>query len=120
MGYSIELYSDFSRAGKTYIPFPDSRNHRNLIDDLAKEEIRERLRLVWTDPMALDPSRHSARVTRNMAERLAALARSLESAGHSPESVTHFLMRVIFTAFAEKLFEKLTVRQADRVSFGYA
>jgi hypothetical protein len=103
VGYSIELYSDFSRAGKTYVPFPDSRNHRILIDDLEREEIRERLRLVWADPMALDPSRQSARVTRNMAERLAALARSLEADGHSPERVAHFLMRVIFTAFAEDM-----------------
>ncbi|HEX8096562.1 MAG TPA: type IIL restriction-modification enzyme MmeI, partial [Pyrinomonadaceae bacterium] len=74
VGYSIELYSDFSRAGKTYVPFPDSRSHRVLIEDLAREEIRERLRLVWADPLALDPSRQSARVTRDMAERLAALA----------------------------------------------
>jgi len=103
VGYSVELYSDFSRAGKTYVPFPDSRSHRILLEDLAREEIRERLRLVWTDPLALDPGRQSARVTRRMAERLAALARSLEAGGHAPERVAHFLMRVIFTAFAEDM-----------------
>ncbi|HZI20615.1 MAG TPA: DNA methyltransferase [Pyrinomonadaceae bacterium] len=103
VGYSIELYSDFSRSGKTYVPFPDSRSHRVLVEDLAREEVRERLRLVWEDPLALDPGRQSARVTREMAERLAALARSLEAAGHAPERVAHFLMRVIFTSFAEDM-----------------
>lgn len=101
VGYSIEIYSDFSRAGKTYVPFPDARSHRILIDDLTRDETRERLRLVWTEPMALDPSRRSARVTRVVAERLAALARSLEDSGYEPERVANFLMRAIFTMFAE-------------------
>ena len=26
VGYSIELHADFSRSGKTYLPFPDARN----------------------------------------------------------------------------------------------
>jgi hypothetical protein len=101
VGHSFELYSDFSRAGRTYLPFPDARSHRISIDDLARDEIRERLRLIWIDPLALDPSRRTARVTREMAERLADLAHSLEQTGHSPESVANFLMRAIFTMFAE-------------------
>lgn len=103
VGYTFELYSDFSRAGKTYVPFPDPRSHRILIADLEQEEIRERLRLLWTEPLALDPSRQSARVTRRMAERLALLARSLEAAGYEPERVAQFLMRAIFTMFAEDM-----------------
>jgi hypothetical protein len=101
VGHSFELYSDFSRAGRTYLPFPDARSHRISIDDLVKEEIRERLRLIWIDPLTLDPSRRTARVTREMAERLADLAHSLEQSGHSPERVANFLMRAIFTMFAE-------------------
>ena len=50
--------------------------------------------------MSLDPARRSARVTREIAERLARLARSLEQV-HSPEDVAHFLMRCLFTMFAE-------------------
>lgn len=103
VGYSIELYSDFSRMGKTYIPFPDVRSHRILLEDLLLPEARHRLRQVWLEPMALDPSRYSAKVTEMVAGRLAALARSLEGAGHSPERVAHFLMRCIFTAFAEDI-----------------
>lgn len=101
VGHSFELYSDFSRAGKTYVPFPDARTHRIRLEDLEREEVRERLRLVWTEPGALDPSRHSARVTRGVAEQLAVLARSLEEKGYPAERVANFLMRAIFTMFAE-------------------
>ena len=101
VGHSFELYSDFSRVGRTYLPFPDARSYRISLDDLARHEARECLRLIWTEPIALDPSRRTARVTRQMAERLADLAQSLERSGHSPERVANFLMRAIFTMFAE-------------------
>jgi hypothetical protein len=101
VGHTIEVYSDFSRSGKTYVPFPDAQQHRIRLDQLADEEIRERLRLIWTEPMQLDPSRRSARVTREVAVRLARLAKSLEETGHAPEAVASFLMRAIFTMFAE-------------------
>jgi hypothetical protein len=63
--------------------------------------VRERLRLLWLDPMALDPARASARVTREVAARLAALARELEAAGHPAEQVAAFLTRCLFSMFAE-------------------
>jgi hypothetical protein len=47
------------------------------------------------------PSREAARVTREIAARLAELARSLETARHAPELVAQFLMRCLFTMFAE-------------------
>jgi hypothetical protein len=101
VGHSIEVYADFSRSGKTYVAFPDALNHRVPLKDLASEEVRERFRLVWSDPDELDPSRRSAKVTRAVAERLADLAKSLEKSGHPPEAVAHFLMRCLFTMFAE-------------------
>ncbi|MGQ0696823.1 MAG: class I SAM-dependent DNA methyltransferase [Panacagrimonas sp.] len=101
VGRRIELYSEFSRSGATYTPFPDPRSHRLALVDLAKPEIRERLRKVWLDPLSLDPSRESARVTREIAARLATLARSLEENRHPPALVAQFLMRCLFTMFAE-------------------
>jgi hypothetical protein len=101
VGYSIELYAEFSRSGKTYLPFPDARSHRLNLRDLADAEVRERLRLVWDDPLALDPAARSARVTREVARRLARLAASLETSGHDAHDVTAFLMRTLFTLFAE-------------------
>ena len=64
VGHVIELYSEFSRSGATYTPFPDPRTHRIRLDELRDPAIRERLRAVWLDPMSLDPTRQSARVTR--------------------------------------------------------
>jgi len=70
VGHSIELYSEFSCTGGTYIPFPAPGSHRIFLQDLERADIRERLHMVWTDPLALDPTRRSARVTRDIAARL--------------------------------------------------
>jgi hypothetical protein len=67
VGHSIELFADFSRSGKTYVAFPDALTHRIPLKAVAEDDIRERLRLVWTDPLSLDPSkrgRPNSRVTR--------------------------------------------------------
>ncbi len=101
VGHTIELYSEFSCTGGTYVPFPDPQNHRITLEDLRDEEHRDTLRAVWTDPISLDPTRRSARVTREIADNLARLAKSLEASGHAPEAVASFLMRCISTMFAE-------------------
>jgi SAM-dependent methyltransferase len=101
VGHSIALYSEFSRTGGAYVPFPDSARFRIPLGDLEREEVRDLLRAVWTDPLTLDPTQRSARITRDIAERLARLAKSLEASGHKPERVASFLMRAIFTMFAE-------------------
>jgi hypothetical protein len=100
VGYSIEVFADFSGTGKAYVPFPDSLNHRILLEQLETTLIRDRLRAIWLDPLSLDPSRISARVTRDVANHLANLARSLEQS-HPSSVVTPFLMRCIFTFFAQ-------------------
>jgi hypothetical protein len=100
VGHSFALYSDWSRAGGDYVPFPDPASYRFRLEDLCREDIRERLSAVWDDPLSLDPSRRSAKVTREIADRLARLARSLESQ-HDPNEVAQFLMRCLFTMFAE-------------------
>ena len=74
VGHCFELYADFSRTGKNYTQFPDAQRFRIPLDDLRDAKVRERLRLIWTDPLALDPTRRAAEVTRVVAHRLAALA----------------------------------------------
>ncbi|WP_058616004.1 class I SAM-dependent DNA methyltransferase [Tepidimonas taiwanensis] len=101
VGRSLELYADFSRTGATYVPYPDPAHHRVRLADLADPTIQERLKLLWLDPLKLDPARESARVTRAIADRLAQLAKSLEAAGHDAQRVAHFLMRALFSMFAE-------------------
>lgn len=101
VGHVIEVYADFSGQGQGYTQFPDGNRFRITMDDLRDAKTRERLRLIWTDPHALDPSRIAAQVTRDVADRLAALGRSFEGQGHAPETVANFLMRCLFTMFAE-------------------
>ncbi|MEO8296956.1 MAG: DNA methyltransferase [Burkholderiales bacterium] len=101
VGHVIELYAEFTRSGATYTPFPDPRSHRIRLHDLADTAVRDRLTLLWTNPLALDPARASAKVTREVSAELADLARSLEEAGHAPEQVAGFLTRCLFSMFAE-------------------
>jgi len=101
VGNVIELYAEFTRSGATYTPFPDSRSHRIKLADLQDAKVRARLRQVWLEPLALDPSRLSAEVTRDVAAHLAELARSLEASGHNSEHVAAFLTRALFCMFAE-------------------
>jgi hypothetical protein len=100
VGHSIELFADFSLTGKAYLPFPDARSYRISLSNLGIPEIRERLRSVWTDPHSLNPARHAAKVTREVAAKLAVLARTLEQK-YSAKQVAEFLTRCIFTSFAE-------------------
>ena len=99
VGTVIEVYAEFSRTGGTYTPFPDPRSHRIALADLAKPEVLERLRRIWTQPDSLNPARISAQVTRDVAQLLARLAKSLESSlqdkseeknplGHASQALT--------------------------------
>lgn len=100
VGFCFDIYADFSGTGKNYVPFPDPLGYRVHLKRLSEERTRDLFRKIWTDPQSLDPSKISARVTREIAERLARLAKSLE-AKHDPEVVAGFLMRCLFTMFAE-------------------
>jgi hypothetical protein len=51
--------------------------------------------------LALDPSRKTAKVTRAVTAKLAELAKSLEQSGYAADLVAHFLIRCLFTFFAE-------------------
>lgn len=121
VGTVIEVYSEFSKTGGTYTPYPDPRSHRLQLADLARPEVQDRLRRIWTDPDSLNPARISAKVTRDVAELLAQLAKSLEGNGAvqninfksnqplaltqqaqaAPETVAAYLTRCLFSMFAE-------------------
>lgn len=101
VGHCIEIYANFRRDGKAYDQFPDRRSFRIYLEDLRHKEIRDRLVAIWSNPLSLDPSRHAAKVTREIATRIAKVSQALEKTGHSTEQVAMFLMRVLFTMFAE-------------------
>jgi hypothetical protein len=101
VGHCIDVYADFSGTGKQYTQFPDAARFRIALDDLRDEEVRTRLATIWTDPLSLDPSKEAARVTREIAGHLAELSKRLEKREQNPTKVADFLMRCLFTMFAE-------------------
>lgn len=101
VGYCIDVYSNFAGVGDSFVPFPDQTKFRLPLAALADEKTRTMLRQIFLDPKELDLSRRAARVTRELAARLAKLSEQLERAGHAPDVVAQFLMRCLFTMFAE-------------------
>lgn len=98
IGYCFDLYASFD-GSTNYRPFPRPQGSRLFFKDLPAHI--ETLRRIWTEPLGLDPTRNAARVTRQIAAHLAELARSLEASGHAPQRTASFLMRLLFTMFAE-------------------
>lgn len=101
VGHCIEVYADFSGQGKNYTQFPDRQSFRIYLEDLRKPEVRERLQKIWLDPASLDPAQASAKVTRDIARRLAQVSLALEKKNYPAQDVAMFLMRCLFTMFAE-------------------
>ena len=98
IGHCFDLYATFDGTSD-YRPYPDAQSSRLFLADLARHV--PTLTRVWTDPHALDPAKQKARVTRKIAGHIAELSATLEDAGHTPELVAKFLMRALFTMFAE-------------------
>ncbi|MFC3026979.1 MULTISPECIES: class I SAM-dependent DNA methyltransferase [Roseomonadaceae] len=107
VGFCLDLYADFSGTGKHYAQFPDREGFRLYLPDLQKPEVRDLLRAIWTEPLSLNPQRKRVQVTREIAAYLARLVRALEGPRdkprHAPQHVATFLMRCIFSMFAQSV-----------------
>ena len=101
VGYVFELYADFSGQGHGYTQFPDGKSFRIFLQDLADPEVQDLFRAIWNNPQSLDPSKTAAKVTREIADQLALLGKSFEKQGHNADKVAAFLMRCLFSMFAE-------------------
>ncbi len=101
IGYCIEVFADFSGTGKAYAQFPDRARYRVMLEDLRDPDVRRRLKAIWEDPRSLDPAANAAKVTRKIADLLATIAKRIEARKHSAEQTSGFLMRILFTFFAE-------------------
>ncbi|WP_318012977.1 class I SAM-dependent DNA methyltransferase [Mesorhizobium sp. ESP7-2] len=101
VGRAIEIYADFSGHGRHYAQFPDVRQFRIELSELANPDTRELLRAVWEQPQSLDPAQKTAKVTREIAGQLAEISKALEGRGFEARSVAVFLMRCLFTMFVE-------------------
>jgi hypothetical protein len=90
----------WDRWSGTYGGFPLARriDLQRLAD--TPDDI-EFLRAAWESPASLDPNVRGRQVTREVAERLAKLSASLDERVGDPERVARFVMRCVFTMFAE-------------------
>jgi hypothetical protein len=95
IGYAFHIWDGFSGV---YGGYGARRSY--TMEDLRDSKVQERFRALWLDPQSLDPARSRTAVTRDVATALGGLARSLE-ARFPAEVVARFLMRVVFTFFAE-------------------
>ncbi|WP_374945037.1 DNA methyltransferase [Sphingomonas sp.] len=120
IGRTFELYFDWGGNGRGYGPFPDERQYRIALADLASDKAlaglgksaAQVLRAIWTDPASVDPRLRAAEVTRDIAERLSRVAAQLEQdqrrlrpgdaeVALGIEATSLFLMRTLFCMFAE-------------------
>ena len=103
VGHCVEVYADFTGQGKNYTQFPDRQSFRIYLEDLRKPEVCDRLRAIWLDPHSLDPTRTAAKVTREIAGRLAKFRRRWKRSNIRRKQVAQFLMRCLFTMFASSV-----------------
>jgi SAM-dependent methyltransferase len=100
IGESFQVWSDFGAASELDYGTYEARQDIAFAD-LAKPEIQALFVDIFTDPQRRNPEKIAAQVTREVAADLAELAKSLEGEGREPKLVADFLMRCIFTMFAE-------------------
>lgn len=89
----IEVHTNFTgtlKAVKTY-----------ELKDLLDEGKRLELRKVWTEPEAFNPSAQAADVTESVMRRLVHVGDALKARGEQADTVAHFLVKCVFTLFAE-------------------
>ena len=90
-----EIHTRFNNCVKQVYKFGN--------EDLTKPEILAPLRALFENPDALKPAKTVQKLTQEVAERFAALSSSLRSRGVEPHRAAHFLMKLLFCLFAEKV-----------------
>lgn len=112
VGHCFEIFADFQRMGK-YDQYPDRLHFRIYLEDLRADGTRALLRSIWTDPQSLNPALRAEAATRALAGDLAAISTALEARNEKPDDVAVFLMRCLFTMFAEdvRMLPKNSFRQ---------
>lgn len=104
LGYCFDIYSSFGTSGEFNrfdVPSTGKRIPcRVFLPDLRDDKVRATLKAIFETPAMLDLTATSQMVTTHVSEKLAVLAKGLEET-HSPDEVATFLIRCIFTMFAE-------------------
>lgn len=98
-----------------------SNVHEFTLDDLRDASIRQKLKWVFSDPEQLKPGKTRQALTEDAAAEFAKLAQRLRERGHNPETVAHFINRLVFCMFAEdvdllpnKMFKRMLEHASTR------
>ena len=78
-----------------------SLTHEFALEDLADAATRDKLKWAMSDPERLRPGESRQALTERAAATFAVLAQSLRERGHEPQTVAHFVNRLVFCMFAE-------------------
>ena len=78
-----------------------SATHEFVLDDLTDAAVRGKLKWAMSDPERLKPGETRQALTERAAATFASLAQSLRERGHDPQTVAHFVNRLVFCMFAE-------------------
>ena len=78
-----------------------SVTHEFTLDELADGATRDKLKWAMSDPERLRPGETRQAVTERAAATFAELAQGLRHQGHDPQTVAHFVNRLVFCMFAE-------------------
>ena len=81
-----------------------SITHEFTLDDLADGATREKLQWAMSEPKRLRPDETRQAVMERAAATFAELAQGLRARGHDPQTVAHFVNRLVFYMFAEDVF----------------
>jgi methylase of polypeptide subunit release factors len=106
----------------THFTGTPSERHVIALDEMARPEVQQRLRTLWTEPDAWRPKRSNRDITEEAARTFAGTAERLRAAGVPAADVSHFLTQCLFCFFAEdvgllpaRLFERLVGVNVDAV-----
>ncbi len=78
-----------------------TERHDFSLTDLRNPLVRVRLAECWTDPDHWRPATTRQALTERAAAEFAELARRLRARGHDPQTVAHFVNRLVFCLFAD-------------------
>jgi hypothetical protein len=98
----------------THFTGTPSERHVFALEDMARPEVQESLRALWTAPDRYRPKRSNRDITEDAARTFAATAERLRAAGVPAQETSHFLTQCLFCFFSEdvgllpaRLFERL-------------
>ena len=90
---TIQVHTNFTGTQKVVETF--------TLEDLKDERKRLRLRDAWVNPAAFNPTFQRQEATKTAVDQLLLVGDAIKAAGAQPEAVAHFLVKVVFTLFAQ-------------------